>query len=111
MSKPEASIQKEILAWLKAEKIWHRRLPAQGIRGSKGGRIPSPLKDMPDLMFRDQRKDGVMAFAEIKTEDGSLSEGQEQTIWELEQEGFEVFVVRSLEEFTQCVTIKSFPLI
>jgi hypothetical protein len=44
----EQDIQRQILDWLKARGIWHRRLSIMPLK-TKGGRRTNPLKGFPDI--------------------------------------------------------------
>jgi hypothetical protein len=90
----ESEIQAEILSWLKARGIWHRRIPLGGV--AHGGlRKKSPLVGMPDIMIIIR---GQAIFIEVKDAKGKLSEIQRQTIAELERHGALVIIARSLDD-------------
>lgn len=93
----EALIQSQILSWLTAEKIWHRRIPLGPV--SHGGvRKKNPLRGMPDIIGIIPDSPGRMFAIEVKTQEGVLSPIQEETIKELEGEGVLVILARSLED-------------
>lgn len=108
--KSEAVIQREILDWLTKQGIWNKRIPAQGIRGTNGRKIKSPLAGMPDILFIHPNSDAKVGFIEVKSEIGKLSPIQKETIEQLENEGCLVIVAQSLDDIIPHLTIKSFTI-
>ena len=68
-------------------------------RGWRCYKLTSPgTRGFPDRLFV---RDGRIVFVEFKTKTGRVSHHQKRRIAELEADGCEVAVVRSLDEFVE----------
>lgn len=93
----ETEIQSQIMAWLRDNGIWHRRVPVGAVKHA-GVRKRSSLKGMPDIMGIIPKSNGRVFFIEVKTEEGKLSQGQKDVIGELEEQGVLVIIARRLSD-------------
>lgn len=93
----ETEIQSDILAYLRHNNIWHRRLAVGGVRHA-GIRKKSGLAGMPDIMTLLPGRSGRLVMIEVKTPVGKLSNEQRAVIEELEFEGVIVLVARAVED-------------
>ena len=103
----ESDIQRQILDWLKARGIFHRRLPVGAVRHS-GIAKKSPIKGFPDIMGFLPNTMGRAFFIEVKTSKGELSQCQSETINELIRQGAIVIVARCLEDVQ--MVLRLFPV-
>jgi hypothetical protein len=95
---PEANIQKAIIDWLRAKKIWHRRLNTGAIR--RGGRMVRFGKPGDaDLLCTVGDKEQVwLTWLEVKDKDGKQSPDQKAFQAEVEAQGHTYLVVRSVDD-------------
>ncbi len=81
----ESLIQKNIVAYCKKSGIICKKVDSTSSVG------------WPDLTI--VLPGGTVLFVELKTETGKLSKLQERTIHQLKEQGANVYVIRSLDEF------------
>jgi hypothetical protein len=93
----ERDIQRQILDWLKAEGIWHRRVSVTPVK-INGGQKRNPMKGFPDMFGVLPGGLGRMFVIEVKTAKGRLSEEQQQCRRELEAKGVVYVLARSLDD-------------
>jgi hypothetical protein len=78
MNEREQVIQRDIMAWLKANDIMHWRQHLGAVR-VKGARIKNPMKGFPDLAGILPHTRGQLFVIEVKAGDGRFS--MEQVDW------------------------------
>jgi VRR-NUC domain len=92
----EKDIQRTILDYLAAKRIFHRKINNVGIfKQSTGSYIPSQSVGMPDIIAV---VNGRIIGIEVKRPGGPQSPGQKQFQKELETAGGLYFLVHSVEE-------------
>lgn len=101
----EKYLQSQVMAWLTNHGFWFRRVPVQGVRGSKGARMKNPMAGMPDLIGL--LPGGRLFAIELKTAEGTLSPIQEKTIAELEAKGALVIIARNLDDVSSLLLRQS----
>lgn len=102
----EAAILKEILAWLRLEGVWHRRVPLGPVKHG-GIKKRNPLKGMPDILGILPNTEGRMFVIEVK-DASKLSEDQKEVKYQLEFEGVLYIEAHSLEDVIPYFKIKTF---
>jgi hypothetical protein len=110
----ERDIQKLILDWLAAKKIWHIRLNTGAMGGSHNGKrwfvrfgkpgmadilaVTSVVETVDDYTMFPKP---VVAWIEVKAEKGKQSDDQKRFQEEVEREGMTYILARSLEDVTE----------
>lgn len=110
MKKTEARIQQEIVTWFTNNYGLYNQEPKYLIFS-----VPNEGKNVKEQMYKKMigMKSGVsdlivimkdrVIFVEVKDETGKQSDKQMQFENDVQDLGFEYYVVRSLEEFKQCL--------
>ena len=110
----EDNLQIACIAWFKYQypKIIITSFPAgyvfagnlqQRARTGKRMNDMGYRKGMPDLFIVKAAKNYHGLFIELKTEKGTISKDQKETIRQLRELSYEVAICRNLESFIECV--------
>lgn len=95
----ESEIQRMILEWLKAKKIFAKRIPTQGLRNSR----TNPAKGCPDIIG--VLPGGRSLAIEVKSKSGRLSDDQKDWLNQSAEAGAMVIVAQSLDDVINALEI------
>ena len=105
--KSENRIQQEMFMW-HWNKYSHQRgllfhIPNGGARSSREGKLFKDIGVIPGVADLCYLHDGVAYFIEVKNALGKQSTKQEKWEFRVRGEGFDYYIVRTLEEFQQII--------
>lgn len=93
----EATIQAEILSWLRSNNILHWRVPLGGVRHAGVGLKKSPMRGHPDIEGIIPNSQGRLFAIEVKKE-SKLSDIQKEVIGKLERAGVLVILAHNVSD-------------
>lgn len=91
----EKDIQKAILQYLKAKRIFHYRQNSGAFKTENGFMRTASVNGLPDIVAI---KEGIYIGLEVKTQNGRQSDAQRGIQDEITKAGGFYFVVRSVED-------------